>query len=246
MSRLLRLPSRHLGRKVCVWQHGWYGMPVLVFPSASGMAHEWQLGGALDALRPLIDAGVIKLYCTESNVADCWTHATDHPAQRLARHQAFDRYITDELVPFIRSDCNSPDIRIATTGVSLGGWYAVNTALRHPELFWWALSLSGRFSMEHMLDGWWSEDLYFHLPFSYVPNLSGSELERVRRQTSLTFVVGRGAHEGACLPETLAMARATAGRGIPTEADVWGRDVSNEWPWWCLQLRHHLGRRLAA
>ena len=64
-AHLIRLNSRHLGRPMHVWRYGWWGTPVLVVPSASGMAHEWELGGAIEALRPWIDGGAIKLrsYC---------------------------------------------------------------------------------------------------------------------------------------------------------------------------------------
>ena len=57
------------------------------------------------------------------------------------------------------------EVFIAVAGPSIGGWYALNLALKHPEIFWWALSLSGRFHMDQFLDGFWSDELYFHLPF---------------------------------------------------------------------------------
>lgn len=242
-GRLHRVPSRALGRPVWMWSFGWWGQPVLAMPTAAGMAHDWKHSGAVAALWPLIASGRIKLYCPETNVAECWTHSTDHPAVRLARHQAYEDFVLHELVPFIRDDCRVSELRLAVAGASVGGWYAVNFALKHPEVFSWALSLSGRFAMERMLDGWWSDDLYFQLPLAYVPNLSGAELERVRRNTAVTLVVGQGPFEGACLPETLRMAEVLRTRGIPVERDVWGHDVSHQWPWWSRQLKYHLGRR---
>lgn len=242
-GRLLRVPSRALGRPVWMWSFGWWGQPVLAMPTAAGMAHDWKHSGAVAALWPLIASGRIKLYCPETNVAECWTHSTDHPAIRLARHQAYEDFVLHELVPFIRDDCRVAELRMAIAGASVGGWYAVNFALKHPEVFSWALSLSGRFAMERLLGGWWSDELYFDLPLAYVPNLSGPELERVRRNTAVTLVVGQGAFEGACLPETLRMAEVLRARGIPVERDVWGHDVSHQWPWWSRQLKYHLGRR---
>lgn len=242
-GRLVRLPSRALGRPVWMWAYGTWGAPVIAMPTAAGMAHDWQLSGAVAALAPLIAGGRVKLYCPETNVAECWTRGADHPAARLRRHQAYEDFLVHELVPWIRGDCRLPDARIAVAGASVGGWYAVNLALKHPEIFWWALSLSGRFAMEQMLQGYWSDELYFHLPFAYVPNLAGPALDRVRSQTSVTLVVGQGAFEGACLPETLRLADVLWSRGIRCERDVWGHDVSHQWTWWCRQLQHHLGRR---
>ena len=49
------LQSRALGRGVHLWRYGHFGMPLLVFPSASGMAHEWQSHGIVDSLADLLD-----------------------------------------------------------------------------------------------------------------------------------------------------------------------------------------------
>jgi esterase/lipase superfamily enzyme len=35
------LPSPAFGRDIHLWQYGWYGEPVIVFPTAAGFAHEW-------------------------------------------------------------------------------------------------------------------------------------------------------------------------------------------------------------
>ena len=48
------VPSEAMGRKMHLWRYGHYGSPVLVFPSASGMAHEWEANGMVEALGDLI------------------------------------------------------------------------------------------------------------------------------------------------------------------------------------------------
>lgn len=245
-GRLQRVPSQALGRPVWMWTYGHWGAPVLGLPTAGGMAHDWQHNGAVEALWPLIAAGRIKLYCPETNVAECWMHGEGPGAHRLALHQAWEAFVVHELVPAIRRDCNLPHARLAVAGPSVGGWYAVNLALKHPELFWWGMSLSGRFAMDQLVDGVWPRDLYYELPFWYVPNLGGHDLERVRHQTAITLVAGQGPHEGACLPETIGLARLLRSRGIPCEADIWGHDSAHQWPWWQRQLQHHFGRRFAA
>ncbi len=70
------IPSQVMGRQMHMWRFGHYGAPLLAFPSASGMAHEWQAHGMVEALSDLINGGKIKLYCTESNVAEAWTHCS--------------------------------------------------------------------------------------------------------------------------------------------------------------------------
>jgi hypothetical protein len=70
------IDSPELGRPVHLWTFGWFGQPLIVMPSAAGMAHEWQQQGMIDALAPLLRAGRIKLYCPETNVAEAWMHGT--------------------------------------------------------------------------------------------------------------------------------------------------------------------------
>lgn len=243
-ARYLRLPSAALGRRVHLWAYGHWGTPVIAFPTAAGMAHEWQAVGAVDALRPLLDAGLLKLYCPESDACRSWT-ATDRSAEeRLASHAAYERFIREELVAFIEADCWMPGARIGVVGASLGATYAALSALKAPERFPWALCLSGRYRTTPMLGGRGGDDAYFNDPLAFVPNLSGGALDRVRQGTHLTLVVGTGPHENRCIPETVALARALHGRGISHELDVWGRDVSHDWTWWRRQLQHHLGAAL--
>lgn len=236
-----RLPSVHLGRPVHLWSFGWYGPPLLVFPSAAGMAHEWQMSGAVEALAPLIEAGRLKLYCPETNVSEAWTSDAD-PRWRLARHEAYERFVTDELVPFIRADCRSPDIPVATAGCSFGGFYAANFALKRPGVFHRAFCFSGRYHTAPFLEGADSLGAYYNQPLSYVPNLHGAALAHVRQNTHLTLVVGQGPWEGRCIPETLALADTLAAKGIPHERDVWGHDAAHHWDWWRRQIRYHLER----
>lgn len=244
-ARLLRLPSAHLGRPVHLWAHGWFGQPVLVLPSASGMAHEWQLGGAIAALQPWIDAGRIKLYCVESNVSRSWL-SDAAPAEKLARHLRYERFLTDELLPWIDRDCQSPGIPLVACGVSFGAYLALTFALRHPARVPRVLALSGRYRVWPFLEGLppaLRAEAWTHQPLAFVPGLSGAPLAAAR-QVRATLVVGQGPHENRCIPETLDMAQVLDRAGIPVELDVWGHDVSHEWVWWRRQLVHHLGRVL--
>jgi len=238
------IPSQAMERDMHLWRYGEFGPPLLVFPSASGMAHEWQLHGVIDYLQDLLDGGKLKLYCTESNVAEAWTRKDSDPAWRIKRHQAFEAYVVNELVPRIRQDCRSDEIPIAVTGTSLGAFFSANFALKHPTVFRYALCLSGRYDATWLTDGFNNEDVYFNNPMAYVPNLHGEALERVRRHTHLALVCGQGRWEDGNIEETLAFADLLAAKGISHERDIWGRDVSHEWPWWRRQLRFHLEKVL--
>ena len=241
-----RLNSPALGRTVHLWRYGHYGVPLVVFPSSAGLAHEWEAGGLVAALRPLIDAGRVKLYCTESNVSEAWMDRSRPPQWRIARHRAFERYVLDELVPLVREDCRTPEIGVWCAGMSLGAFYAAKFALKQPEIFRWALCLSGRYDATWMTGGFDAIDVYYNNPVAFVPNLRCAELERVRLQTSLTLVCGRGPWEGRNADAPAHFARILRSRDIPHQLDIWGHDVAHDWKWWCRQAVHHLSLRLNA
>ena len=238
------IPSEAMGRRMHLWRYGSFGWPVLVFPSAAGMAHEWEAHGMIEVLGDLLERGQLKLYCTESNVAEAWTRKENPPAWRIKRHQAYERYIVDELAAFIRSDCRSAQIPIAITGTSLGAYYAANFALKYPKVFQYALCLSGRYDVTWMTEGYSDQDIYFNNPLAFVPNLEGDALEEVRGNTHLTLVCGQGKWEDGNIEDTLGLAELLQAKGISHERDLWGRDVSHEWIWWRRQARHHLERYL--
>ncbi len=245
-KRLERVHSPQLGRAISLWSYGHWGQPLLVFPTAAGFAHEWESQGMVEALAPWLDAGKIKLYCPESNVAEAWTKRDQDPAWRIERHAAYERFVVETLVPKVREDCGGQPLPLGVLGASLGAFYAVNLALKQPEIFRWALGMSGRYSMTHFTDGFSNLEVYLNNPLAYVANLAGEPLERIRRHTHLVLVCGQGAYEEGCIEETRALADLCQVKGIPHQRDIWGHDVSHNWIWWKRQARHHIGQRFGA
>ncbi len=238
------LPSEAMGRPMHLWRFGHFGVPLLVFPSASGMAHEWDAHGMVEGLADYLEAGKLKLYCSESNVAEAWTRKENDPAWKIQRHMAYESYVVNELAAFIREDCRSPRIPIAVTGTSLGAFYAANFALKFPETFHYALCLSGRYDTTWLTKGFNNQDIYFNNPMAYVPNLNGDHLERIRKHTHLALVCGQGKWEDGNIEDTEALAALLEAKGISHERDLWGHDVSHGWEWWKRQARFHLEKSL--
>jgi esterase/lipase superfamily enzyme len=232
--------SEAMGRRMHVWCFGHWGAPVMVFPTAAGFAHEWDRQGMVEVLAPLIDGGKIKLYCPESNVSQTLTDKETHPAVRMKRHQAYEQFILEDLVPFIRKDCGQSEISIGATGASLGAFYAANCALKQHEIFNYALCLSGRYDLTHFTDGFSNSDVYFNNPIAYLSNLEGEALEKVKANTHVTLVCGQGKWEEGCIEETHILANILEAKGINHHRDIWGQDVSHDWVWWQRQTVYHL------
>lgn len=240
-ARHVLLDSPALGRRVHLWCFGEVGQPVIVFPSNAGVAHEWRESGMVDALGPLLAARRLKLYCPESNISQ--TFSGDGPLpHRMALHERYERFVLETLVPFIRHDSHSPHARVVGTGCSMGAMLASLFALKHPEVFRGALCMSGRYRGAGFIRGGASEASYFNDPLAFLPNLGGAALERVRRQTHLTLVVGRGPFENRCIPETLELGAWLRRKGIPHHLGVWGSDSRHDYTWWRKQARHYLSQ----
>ncbi len=237
-----RMPSEALGRPVHLWRYGHSGRPVLALPTAGGYAHEWQQQGVVDALGDLIDAGRLCIYQPETNVAEVWTHSEGSLPARMARQDAYESFILSELVPRIWRETGRRDVIVM--GASVGAMYAVNLALKNPERIPRAIGFSGRYQARTFTDGRMTDDVYFHDPSSYVWNLQGEHLERIRAHAHITLVCGQGAFEGNCLRETRHLEQGLRARGVPVWADIWGHDVAHEWQWWRRQIRYQVLHRL--
>lgn len=243
--RYHKVYSPAVGREMQLLAFGSYGRPMIAFPSGGGQFHDFEDNGMVEAARPFIEAGKLKLYCPESLDRESWLRHDIDPHWRAVRHQAYEDYLLKDLAPLIWADCQSDFIPIGLTGCSLGAYHAANVTLKHPEVFPYALCMSGRYDLERIMgvqSG--SPEVYFNHPLAYVANLEGEALERVRRHAHLVLVCGQGAWEEKCLEDTRRLAGLLAAKGIPHRLDLWGHDVEHHWYWWQRQFAHHLGLAL--
>ncbi len=234
--------SPAVGRELQVLAFGHYGAPLIAFPSGGGQFYDFENNGMVNAIAHLIEAGKLKVYCPEGIDRESWLNQGSDPHWRGVRHNAYQDFIVSNLVPAIRVDCHSDDIRIAVTGASLGAYHAANFALKFPHIFHYALCLSGRYDLEALSGSSGSQEVYFNNPMAYVANLHGEALDHVRHNTHLALVCGQGAWEGKCLRDTHRLADLLAEKGISHERDIWGHDVEHHWYWWRRQIVHHLGK----
>lgn len=235
--------SPAIGRDMQLLAFGHYGSPVIAFPSGGGQFYDFENNDMIAAIAPLINDGKIKVYCPESIDQETWLNHEIDPHWRGVRYGAYIDYLLNQLVPAIQADCHDASARIALVGCSLGAYHAANLALKFPDVFHYALCMSGRYDLEKII-GFpnHSPEIYFNNPISYTYLLDGYELDRVRHQTHLALVCGQGAWEDKCLAETHQLADNLARKGISHERDIWGTDVEHHWYWWRRQIRYHLGK----
>lgn len=234
-------PNDFMGREFSLWTYGHYGKPIFVFPSAAGMAHEWEMEGMVEMLAPLINEGKIKLYCPESNVAATWNNKDAHPAEWIKAHQAYESFIVNHILPWLYHDCESEHIPLMTTGVSMGAFYAVNFTLKYPHLFTECLAMSGRYEVGSFTHGFSNMDIYFNNPLAYLANMEGESLDMVRNNCKFILTCGRGAYEEGCKEETEALGAMMHSKGVPCVLDMWGYDSAHDWDYWKAHFGKHAG-----
>lgn len=233
--------SPSLGRDMELKVFGHSGKPVLVFPAAGGRFYEYEDFGMVEAVRPFLDAGRIVLFTVDSVDSESWLNPWVPLPERARRHLDYDRYVTTEVVPFIRG--RSPRGNgILTTGCSMGGYHSANFFFRRPDLFDGVIALSGVYRLTMFLGDFCDENVYFHSPLFYLPGLADPwYLDRYRR-SRIVACVGQGAWEEPMIEDTRELQRILEAKGIPAWVDFWGHDVDHDWPWWRRMMPYFLDR----
>jgi esterase/lipase superfamily enzyme len=230
-------PSLSQDMELKVYGHG--GKAVVVFPTSGGRFYQYEDYGMVEACRPFIDDGRIKLFAVDSVDSQSWFNHDAHPADRARRHNDYDRYIVEEVGPFIQNHGSAVGKQLAT-GCSLGGYHSANFFFRHPDLFDAVIALSGLYSLRFSVGEYMDENVYFNSPLDYLPGLEDPWHLEQYRQSRIILCSGQGAWEMG-LAEAQALKDILDTKGVPCWLDLWGYDVNHDWPWWRVQMPYFLG-----
>jgi esterase/lipase superfamily enzyme len=229
--------SPRVEQEVQLVRWGHYGTPVLLYPTAGGDAEEVERFHLITVLKPLIEAGRIKVFSTDSLAGKAWISGK-HSAEFCSLFQnRFDAMIYEEIVPAIRTDCQSPDIEIIVTGASIGAFNSVASICRHPDVFKLAIAMSGTYDLSKYLEGRFIQDFYFASPLHFLPGLEGPQLDQLRKRLIL-LPSGEGPYED--IGESWRMASVLGAKGIPNRVDSWGPDYRHDWVTWREMLPKYL------
>ncbi|MBS3963520.1 MAG: esterase family protein [Methylomonas sp.] len=188
--------SARLKRDMAFLVFGHAGARVLVFPTRDGRFYEYEDLRIVDSLRTKIEAGLIQLFCVDSIAHESFYCFWCQPEDRIKRHILFEDYIMNEILPFM--DAKNPNRFTIAHGCSLGAYHAANIAFRHPNRFQKLVAFSGRFDLtldvEHfknLFDGHYDDDIYFHTPSHFLPNMPEGRLLDGIRAMDITLAIGR-------------------------------------------------------
>jgi esterase/lipase superfamily enzyme len=214
---------------------GHAGAPVLVFPTSQGRFYEYEDRGMVKALAPQLEQGQIQLICVDSVDAESWYCSWAHPRGRLWRHDQYEHYLLDEVLPFVRSQ-NSTTFTMVH-GCSFGACHAMLIALRHPTRFNRVLAFAGYYDMRNFLDGYNDEEVYYHNPIDFISGLQEGQLLQDIRRLDIIMAIG-SADSAAWTNQQLS--NAFWSKNI-WHAMRWWDGWSHDWPYWSDMIQHYIG-----
>ncbi|HTV68302.1 MAG TPA: hypothetical protein VMF90_07175 [Rhizobiaceae bacterium] len=242
--------SKNLGRDMETKRYGHAGRPIVMWPTSNGRFFQYEDTGTINALAPFIERGEVQIFTVDSIDGETFTNRGGNPEQRIARHEAWFRYIREEALPemlgLARASNGGAELKPIFSGCSMGAFHSSNFTFRFPELAAGCIALSGVYSAADFFGGALDGQIYFNSPVHYLANLEDERLLAKIRGLRMTFCVGRGAHEGPMIADTHELENVLASKGIPAWVDFWGEDASHDWPWWHKQLPYFLEHWLDA
>jgi esterase/lipase superfamily enzyme len=222
--------------------YGHYGKALLLVPTAAADYLEYERFQMIDALAPLIDAGKIKVFSVNSMNNESWMNNQMLGEHKAIRHNEFNAYIYNEVVPFIKNNTswNTP---IIVSGASFGALHSMNLFLKRPDLLSGVIAMSGVYNLMEYTKGFYDEQVYYNSPAHYVPNLTDHNiLEQIRSSNNIHILTGSGPYEAPDAAKDFASL--LYNKGINYELSVWGEEWKHDWPTWLAMLPLFVDTRL--
>ena len=225
--------SPALGRRMEYLWFGERGRPLLIFPTSMGRFYQNEDFGLVGAAADKVDAGFIQIVCVDSVDEESWYNKSIPPAGRARRHDEYDRYLRDEMLPLIESRTGG---NVAVCGASFGAYHAANLAGRYPGRITKAICFSGLYDVSQYLNGYWDDLCYYHTPAAYIANMDAAWCARLAR---VEWIVATG-EQDSLIRQNRDFADLLRRKGIPCHAEFWPGVFGHDWPYWKENLRRFI------
>ena len=220
--------SPSLQKEMPIAAYGDYGFALLLVPTAAADYLEYERFQLMDTLAPYINSGKVKVFSINSI----------NNEHKGIRHNQFNNYVFDEVVPFIRTN-TSAETPIITCGASFGALHSMNLFLKRPDLINGVIAMSGVYDLSEYTDGFFDDQVYFNSPQHYKPNLTDNwYLDNIRKSNHIHILTGSGDYEDPNASRKFS--EVLHNKGIPHDLDIWGPEWKHDWPTWKAMLPAYL------
>ncbi len=218
--------SPSLGRNMEILIFGHAGARVLVFPTSMGKFFEWESNGMVTALSEHLENGSMQLFCVDSVDAESWYASWTNPGSRARQHIRYEKYILDEVLPL--SQRVNPNQFLIVAGADFGAYHAVNFAFRHPDRLGRVIGMSGIYTIDNYVDGYYDDNVYFNNPTGYIPN--EHDLQRLADLKKLDIILAIG-RDDPHRPNNDYLSKFLWNKEIKHAYHIWD-GWAHEWKWW--------------
>src|SRR5204863_8483436 len=214
--------SPSLNKEMPIATYGDYGFALLLVPTAAADYLEYERFQLMDSIAPFIDSGKVKVFSIDSINNDSWMNNYINPKDKAIRHQHWNNYVFNEVIPFIHNR-TSNETPIITCGASFGALHSMNLFLKRPDIINGVIAMSGVYDLSEYTKGYFDDDVYFNSSMHYLPGLTDHNiLEQIRRSNHIHILTGSGSYEDPGASGRFA--KALYDKGIWYELDMLGQD----------------------
>ncbi len=222
--------SHILGRDIMVEVTGYWGFPVIMFPTTFGSYVQNSDFGLTASVAHLVNSGVVKLYNIQTIDSDTFYAKNLTDCQKIFNYHQYMRFYREEFLPYVQADSNNH--RVAVAGCSFGGYHAANVAFRFPDVTAYLISMSGAFSIRNFVDQCPDDRVYFNCPIEFMRN------EESWRYHHMGIILGTSDWD-ICKDKNQQMSGILNAKGI----DHWYDEkkwAKHDWPLWCMVFPEYL------
>jgi esterase/lipase superfamily enzyme len=155
--------SPSLNKEMPIATYGDYGFALLMVPTAAADYLEYERFQLMDTLSHFIDSGKVKVFSIDSINNESWMNNNMDPWHKSVRHQQWNDYVFNEVVPFVRNNTSS-ETPIITCGASFGALHSMNLFLKRPDIINGVVAMSGVYDLTEYTKGHYDDHVYFNSP----------------------------------------------------------------------------------
>lgn len=229
-----RWHSPSLGRDMELLVFGHSGARVLVFPTSMGRFYDWEDRGMIGTMAHPLEQGWMQMFCVDSVDSESWYAWHKSPGDRAWRHEQYDRYLVNEVVPLMGQ--KNPTPYLISTGASFGAYHAMNFALRHADITNRVIAMSGMFNIERWLGDHRDENVYRNAPCLYMPN--EHDENRLNQLRKLDIIIPIGA-EDPNIANNRWFSEVLWSKNIWHALRIWD-GWAHDWPYWQKMLQLYI------
>ena len=188
--------SEVLQRDMELLVFGHAGKAVLFFPTRMARFYDYENWGVISGVKERLLNGELQLFCVDSIDSESFYNKAIEAPDRINRHLKYERYILNEVVPFMLAQNKGTEVEVA--GCSMGAYHAMNIALRHPQVFKKVVSMSGRYDLtvqlenyDDLFDGFRNQNIFLNTPQQYIADLDDFQNLNAIRQMEIIITIGK-------------------------------------------------------